>query len=129
MPILCYLGVESTSMNVHLLYHLPDCVKMWGPLWAYSCFHFESMNGYLKFLFHGTKDMTKQVYHLLHFCTCYNTYFCLQIAFSYIVMQALPQTLDQFSGACHSITTFANLVYGKKRYANLCNLKVLVLIN
>ena len=58
----CYLtGVKSTSMNIHLLSHLPECVRQWGPLWAYTCFHFENMNGYLKLLFHGTRDMTKQV--------------------------------------------------------------------
>lgn len=54
-------GIKCTSMNVHLLKHVPDCVKLWGPTWAYSCFHFENANGYLKYLFHGTKDMTKQV--------------------------------------------------------------------
>lgn len=54
-------------MNVHMLQHLPECdVKRWGPLWAYTCFHFETMNGYLKFLFHGTKDMSKQVYSLIY---------------------------------------------------------------
>ena len=60
-----HAGVKPTTMNVHLLMHLPDCVKSWGPLWAYSCFHFENLNGYLKFLFHGTRDMTKQVYTML----------------------------------------------------------------
>ena len=35
-------------MNVHLLCHLVDCVTNWGPLWAYSCFTFESFNGQLK---------------------------------------------------------------------------------
>ena len=48
-------------MNVHMLQHLPECVQLWGPLWAYSCFHFENLNGYIKTLFHGTRDMTKQV--------------------------------------------------------------------
>ncbi len=47
-------------MNVHMLRHLPDCVEQWGPLWAYSCFHFENINGVLKKLFHGTRDMSKQ---------------------------------------------------------------------
>ena len=55
------LDIRATTMNVHLLSHLPDCVYQWGPLWAYSCFHFENMNGKLKNLFHGTKNMSKQV--------------------------------------------------------------------
>ena len=51
-------------MNVHLLEHLTAIVKKWGPLWVYSCFHYENMNGCLKYLFHGTKEKTKQVYLL-----------------------------------------------------------------
>ena len=50
-------------MNVHLLSHIADTVRNWGPLWAYSCFIYETMNGHLKKMFHGTKDMTKQVHH------------------------------------------------------------------
>lgn len=52
-------------MNVHMMLHLPQCIKNWGPLWAYSTFHFENLNGYLKYLFHGTRDMTKQVLYRL----------------------------------------------------------------
>ena len=49
-------------MNVHLLVHLQQCVSDWGPLWSYSCFPFVSANNHLRKLFHGTKDMTQQVY-------------------------------------------------------------------
>ena len=48
-------------INVHLLVYLCQTVEMWGPLWAYSCMIYESMNGHLKKLFHWTKNMTKQV--------------------------------------------------------------------
>ena len=48
-------------MNMHMLSHLAKCVSDWGPLWAYSCFSFESSNHNLKKLFHGSKDMSKQV--------------------------------------------------------------------
>jgi hypothetical protein len=27
-------GIEHLSYNVHLLTHLSQCVKSWGPLWA-----------------------------------------------------------------------------------------------
>ena len=54
-------GVKSCAMNIHLLSHLPDYVRNWGPLWSYSCFSFETMNYHLKKHFHGTKDMSKQV--------------------------------------------------------------------
>ena len=48
-------------MNLHQLKHLPFHVKNWGPVWAYSCFGFESVNGAVKKLFHGTRDMSEQV--------------------------------------------------------------------
>ena len=54
--LLIYVGERHVPMNVHLLC---DYVKIWGPLWCYSCFTFETMDIWK--LFHGTKDMTKQV--------------------------------------------------------------------
>ena len=33
----------------------------WGPLWAYSCFAFESLNGDIKEYYHGTQNMSEQV--------------------------------------------------------------------
>ena len=49
------------SANIHLLLHLPDTVKQLGPLWAYSCFHYEGQNGVLKTLIHGTQQADKQL--------------------------------------------------------------------
>ena len=56
-----FLGENACTMNVHMLRHIPDCVRNWGPLWAYSCFSFESQNGHLKKLYHGTRCMNTQV--------------------------------------------------------------------
>lgn len=56
-----FIGDNAVTMKVHLLSHLPACVKNWGPLWAYSCFAFEGHNHVLKVLFHGTRQMNKQV--------------------------------------------------------------------
>ena len=36
------------TANFHMLVHLSDCVKDWGPLWGYSTFGFENLNGYLR---------------------------------------------------------------------------------
>ena len=47
-------GERYMSANIHLLLHLPDTVRELSPLWAYSCFHFEGLNGLLKGLVHGT---------------------------------------------------------------------------
>ena len=54
-------GYRAQTMNVHLLRHLVWQVKNWGPLWSYSCFPFESVNGEIRKLFHGTRDMSEQV--------------------------------------------------------------------
>ena len=60
-----HAGEKSTTMNIHLS-HLVDCVRNWGPLWSYSRFVYETMNGQLKKLFHGSRDMTKQAFQLMH---------------------------------------------------------------
>ena len=60
------LGDTANRMNVHMLRHLTLHVLNWGPLWVYSCFSFESLNGELKKYFHGTRNMSNQV---LLFCT------------------------------------------------------------
>jgi hypothetical protein len=43
------------SYNVHILLHAPTSVQNWGPLWDQSAFIFESSNGRLGKLFHGTQ--------------------------------------------------------------------------
>ena len=131
-----FTGVKATSMNVHLLHHLPQCVRLWGPIWAYSCFHFESLNGFLKSLFHGTKDMTKQVKSSLLYIyisvPCIHHVVCMpiQMAFSYVELQALPPTQLTFQTCTNSVSTLANILYGTKKYVlhstlcqNHCNIK------
>ena len=49
------------SINIHNLLHLPKVVKSLGPLWAHSCFPFESANGDLLNFFHGSQAVEKQV--------------------------------------------------------------------
>lgn len=49
------------TINVHNLLHLPEVVRQLGPLWAHSCFPFESANGDLLKLFHGSQSVEKQV--------------------------------------------------------------------
>ena len=41
-------GQEVCTANMHALVHLSQFVYNWGPLWGYSCFGFESMNGFLR---------------------------------------------------------------------------------
>jgi hypothetical protein len=49
------------TVNLHSLLHLVRCVKQLGPLWADSSFEFESANGHLKSMFHGTQNIDMQV--------------------------------------------------------------------
>lgn len=37
-------GKSSITYNIHLLLHLCECVRNWGPLWAINCFYFEDAN-------------------------------------------------------------------------------------
>ena len=55
-------GDELCEMNIHYLVHLSNFVRMWGPLWIYySCRGFENMNGHLKKMFHGTREILGQL--------------------------------------------------------------------
>ena len=54
---------ELCTINIHCLIHLSKMVKTWGPLWAYSCFSFESMNGHLRKSCHGTRLVLTQMIH------------------------------------------------------------------
>ena len=58
---------QVCTMNVHSLLHLTQTVKNFGPLWAYSCFGFENMNGHLKKHCHGTRNVLPQLVRNLRF--------------------------------------------------------------
>jgi hypothetical protein len=54
-------GLEYCSYNNHLLIHAAECVKNWGPLFAYSAFQFEDYNGIFLNFFHGTQYVPTQI--------------------------------------------------------------------
>ncbi|XP_078571421.1 uncharacterized protein LOC144859054 [Branchiostoma floridae x Branchiostoma japonicum] len=54
-------GQGAQTMNVHKLRHLAMYVRRYGPLWVYSLFGFETMNGHLKRMIHGTKFVANQI--------------------------------------------------------------------
>ncbi|KAL5011498.1 hypothetical protein ScPMuIL_004363 [Solemya velum] len=58
-------GENAMSLNVHNLTHLVYFVRQWGPLWAWSCFSFESFNGEIKKSVHGTGNVCKQIFWAL----------------------------------------------------------------
>lgn len=39
-----YFGEENMSYNIHLLTHLTNTVRLWGPFWAHDAFSFEAWN-------------------------------------------------------------------------------------
>ena len=49
------------GINFHSLIHLPTFVKHWGPLWCYSAFGYENMNGRLRSHCHGTRNVLPQL--------------------------------------------------------------------
>ena len=67
-PVCQFTGAGSCGLNVHNAgAHLVDYVKGWGPLWAWSTFGFEDMNGTLMDFCHGTGNVCRQVNELLCF--------------------------------------------------------------
>lgn len=56
-------GLEYCTFNVHQLLHLPAAVRNWGPLWAFSCFRFESNIGKIVGLVRGSKGVPLQIYN------------------------------------------------------------------
>ncbi|WAR10081.1 LOW QUALITY PROTEIN: hypothetical protein MAR_035157, partial [Mya arenaria] len=55
-------GQGSCGLNVHnACMHLVWYVKLWGPLWAWSCFPFEDNNAMLLQAVHGTGNVMRQV--------------------------------------------------------------------
>ena len=49
------------TANMHSAIHTVPLAKLWGPIWSYSMFGFENLNGYIGITFHGTRDITKQI--------------------------------------------------------------------
>lgn len=54
-------GEREMSYNIHQLLHLSLCVERWGPLWGTSAFAFESRNGFLARIVHGTNKMGEEM--------------------------------------------------------------------
>ncbi len=53
--------LNAYTANMHSLKHMVPLVRLWGPLWAYSMFGFENLNGYLGLTFHGTAKIVNQI--------------------------------------------------------------------
>ena len=91
------------TLNMHSLLHLPKCVEELGPLWVYSCFPFEDMNGVLLDLFHGTQNVD------------------IQIMYSINIIQNMPKMLACIENSKHM--DFANRLRHKNPQKKLTLVK------
>ncbi|XP_033725860.1 uncharacterized protein LOC117315674 [Pecten maximus] len=54
-----------TTLNLHQLIHLVDCVRHTGPLFVNNCFIFEDLNGYIIKHVHGTQGVENQLVNII----------------------------------------------------------------
>jgi len=54
-------GENHMTYNLHILRHLPDHVRRWGPLWASCAYVFEDGNGHLKNLINTVQCVPHQI--------------------------------------------------------------------
>lgn len=52
---------DAMTYNIHQLIHIPQSVADWGPLWAHSCYAFESGNGKIVKSVHAAKGVIHQM--------------------------------------------------------------------
>ena len=74
-------GKKYMTCNIHLLKHLSNDVKKFGPLWVLSCYPFEDFNGTLKSYVHGSRHPELQI------CSAVTSFLCLaEIKEKYLVV-------------------------------------------
>lgn len=66
-----YFGLREMTYNIHQLVHLSKSVYDWGPLWAHSCFSFESSNHDLVKSVHSANGVNVQIIRFLGMCRCF----------------------------------------------------------
>lgn len=87
-------GKAFMGLNVHNLLHLVGCVKKWGPLWAWSCFCFESFNGEIKKGIHGTGNVCRGIFWSIH---AENPFIVWWVMMMHLVNQTPKNFLSIFS--------------------------------
>lgn len=56
-----FYGKEYMKYNVHMMLHMPDYIKKYGAVWAWSAFPFEHFNGIIAKMFHGSQCVPLQI--------------------------------------------------------------------
>lgn len=104
-------GKKKMVYNIHLLLHLVDSARKYGPLWAYSLFPYENMNGFLKKCIKGPNEPL------------------LQVNNKYIIMNKVHQGLndDRFLGCSDCVINFCeNMLSSGSRSNVLRNSKYII---
>jgi hypothetical protein len=83
-------GVRHMTLNFHQLLHLPLICKNLGPAWVFSCFFYESLNGQLVRLVHGTRHVALQI------CSSSSVFMKLPIMISAMPESAAKQLCLKF---------------------------------
>ena len=55
-----YFGKKRMTYNIHLLLHIVDGIRNWGPLWTHNTFHFESCNRSIGCMIHSPNQILSQ---------------------------------------------------------------------
>ncbi len=90
------------TWNVHDLIHIVSHVRLWGPLWGFSMFGYENMNGFVKETFHGTRKILGQ------------------LAFHVRLRQSLPSIVNELcSGESTTTLDILDRLMGTQRRRNM----------
>ena len=57
---------RECTLNAHLLLHLSEHARVWGPLWGFSAFPYEHKNGYLMGHVHSAHKIADQLLFSIH---------------------------------------------------------------
>jgi len=61
-------GISSCTLNAHSLSHLSLYARIWGPLWVYSLFGFENLNGHLTSMITSKYKIAEQLSFSINIC-------------------------------------------------------------
>ena len=59
-------SIYAMTINIHQLTHLATSVMYWGPLWAHSCFPFETANRFILKAIHSANGVCLQILRYLN---------------------------------------------------------------
>ncbi|KAL7291171.1 hypothetical protein TKK_0015087 [Trichogramma kaykai] len=104
-----HYGKKYMTCNVHLLLHLPEVVRKFGPLWAINCFYFENFNGVLKSYVHGSRHPEIQI------CSAVSKLLTLIELEDRILQPVVQAIIPNYTRTEIKVTTQAWLKEAKKR--------------